>query len=299
MFIFVLGFLFGCRNTSKASSKNQENRTSPTDTILFLAVRDSSFVKVTGKDTIGYAIDFLNRFSEEVGLPYRLILCSNNKEISDKFERGEGNLYLSKSLHDSLVIKDGELQSFAIVQRNVAVNSSELMSVLRESYSYVNKMPAVFLNEFKANIMNMPENRMIVQSKFRVRSTDSLFLAKLDRYIRSVEYRADIAFLKNFYFGVSLPINMKRYLVPRFKNGVLSPFDNLFKAAAEKYGWDWKLLAAISFKESRFNPSALGGGGAFGLMQFMPTICRKYGVSIKSTPQHQLNDGMNIFYNEY
>jgi hypothetical protein len=198
MFIFVLGFFFSCRNVPKSSSKNQGNRISPKDTILFLAVRDSSFVKVTEKDTIGYAIDFLNRFSEEVGLPYRLILCSNDKEIKNKFERGEGNLYLSKSLHDSLVITDGRLQSYAIVQRNVAINSSELVSVFCESYSYLNNMPAVCLDEFKSKIKNMPENRMIVQSKFRVLSTDSLFLAKLDRYIQSVEYRADIAFLKNF-----------------------------------------------------------------------------------------------------
>jgi membrane-bound lytic murein transglycosylase MltF len=299
MFIFVFGFLFGCRNTTKTNSKNHVNRISPLDSILFLAVRDSSFIKVTEKDTIGYAIDFLNRFSEEVGVPYRLILCSNDKEISDKFERGEGNLYLSKSLHDSLVIIDRKLQSYSIVQRNVALNSNELMSVLCESYSYVNKIPVNILNEFKSNIINMPENRMIVQSRFRVHSRDSLFLTKLDNYITSVECRADIAFLKNFYFGIGLPINMKRYLVPRFKNGGLSPFDNLFKAAAEKYGWDWKLLAAISFKESRFNPSALGAGGAFGLMQFMPFVGLKYGVSITSTPQQQINAGMKLLHNAY
>jgi hypothetical protein len=159
MFIFVLGFLFGCRNVPKVNIKNQGNRISPKDTILFLAVRDSSFVKVTEKDTVGYAIDFLNRFSEEAGVPYRLILCSNEKEITDKFERGLGNLYLSKSLHDSLVITDGKLQSYAIVQRNVAVNSKELVSVLCESHSHVNKMPAVFLNEFKSKINNLPDNQ--------------------------------------------------------------------------------------------------------------------------------------------
>jgi hypothetical protein len=298
MFIFVLGLLFSCRNDPKVSIK-QGKRISPNDTVLFLAVKDSSFVKVTQKDTIGYAIDFLNRFSEEVGLPYRLILCSSPKEIVKKFERGEGNLYLSKTMHDSLIITDGNLQSYAIVQRNVGVNSNELMAVFCESYSVVNSMPSVFLENFKTRLLTEKDKRMIVQSKFRVHSSDSLFLNKLDAYIRSVEYRADIAFLKNFYFGVSLPINMKKYLVPRFKNGVLSPFDNLFKAAAEKYGWDWKLLAAISFKESRFNPSALGGGGAFGLMQFMPSIGSKYGVSISSTPQQQINAGMKLLYNAY
>lgn len=298
MFIFVLGFLFSCRNEPKVSIK-QGKRISPNDTVLFLAVKDTSYVKVTNKDTIGYAIDFLNRFSEEVGLPYRLILCSSPQEIVKKFKRGEGNLYLSKTIHDSLQITDGYLQSYSIVQRNVEVNSTELMALFCESHPMLNNMPNVFLENIKKRLKDDHDKRMIVQSKFRVHPSDSLFLNKLDAYIRSVEYRADIAFLKNFYFGVSLPINMKKYLVPRFKNGVLSPFDNLFKAAAEKYGWDWKLLAAISFKESRFNPSALGGGGAFGLMQFMPSIGRKYGVSISSTPQQQINAGMKLLYNSY
>lgn len=299
MFIFVLGFLFNCGKPQKTNRKNEIKRISPNDTVVFLAVEDSSFVKVTDKDTIGYAIDFLNRFSEEVSIPYRIIICSSTKEISTKFHQGYGNLYLSKTLHDSVPITDDKLQSFPIVQRNLSANSKEFMSVFSESYLVINKMPGFFQSTLSRNIIANPEQRMIVHSKFRVHSSDSLFLNKLNSYIKNVEYRADIAFLKNFYFGVSLPINMKKYRVPRFRNGVLSPFDNLFKAAAEKYGWDWKLLAAISFKESHFNPSALGGGGAFGLMQFMPSIGRKYGVSITSTPQQQINAGMKLLYNAY
>lgn len=68
-------------------------------------------------------------------------------------------------------------------------------------------------------------------------------------------------------------------------DGVISPYDDLFKKYAPEIGWDWRLLAAISLQESRFNPNAKSWAGARGLMQIMPKIGRYYGVDVK-----QLND---------
>lgn len=299
VFIFILSFFFGCSNTPQKVSEKQDRSISSIDTVCFLAVNDSSFVRISDKDTIGFAIDFLNRFSEETGVPYRLILCSNSDAVMQKFKTGFGNMYLASTLHDSVSIEDKLLQSYSIVQRNTLFSAQEILSVSQASNPQVNQMPNFVKQRIQSLISPIADKHILVQSKFRVQPKDSIFMKKMDAYIRSVEYRADIAFLKNFYFGVSLPVNMKKYLVPRFKNGVLSPYDNLFKSAAEKYDWDWKLLAAISFKESRFNPNALGGGGAFGLMQFMPSIGRKYGVSSASTPQQQINAGMKLVYSAY
>jgi membrane-bound lytic murein transglycosylase MltF len=299
VFIFLLGFFVSCSNTPKKVSKKQDNSISSIDTVRFLAVNDSTFVRVSDKDTIGYAIDVLNRFSEEVGVPYRLILCSNTADVINKFSNGYGNLFLASTLHDSIAIEDQLLHSYSIVQRNTPLKAQEIVSISQASNPTVNQMPTFVLKGIQAMISEIPDKHILVQSKFRVQPKDSLFMNKLNAYIRNVEYRADIAFLKNFYFGVSLPVNMRKYLVPRFRDGVLSPYDKLFKSAAEKYDWDWKLLAAISFKESRFNPNAIGGGGAFGLMQFMPSIGRKYGVSSASTPQQQINAGMKLLYSAY
>lgn len=52
--------------------------------------------------------------------------------------------------------------------------------------------------------------------------------------------------------------------------GRISSFDYLFKKEAEKLGWDWRLLAAVAYKESKFNPEAVSWAGACGLMQLMP-----------------------------
>jgi membrane-bound lytic murein transglycosylase F len=50
----------------------------------------------------------------------------------------------------------------------------------------------------------------------------------------------------------------------------LSPFDEKFRQQAATIGWDWRLLAAIAFQESNFDPKVESWAGAIGLMQVMP-----------------------------
>ena len=69
------------------------------------------------------------------------------------------------------------------------------------------------------------------------------------------------------------------------KNGHISPYDPLFKKHAKNIGWDWQLLASISFQESRFNPQVVSWAGAEGLMGIMPNTAKALGV----TP-HELKD---------
>jgi membrane-bound lytic murein transglycosylase MltF len=298
-FILLLASTLSCQQASKSAVQKQDRSIAKIDTVLFLASEDSCFLRITNKDTTGFAIDFLNRFSEESGVPYRLVVCENQSAVYQKFLAGEGNLFLDPSMHDSLIMSDNLLTSYAIVSRTLKANSTALADVMFGTYPVLQTMPKTQWERMKSSLTAIKETHLLVQSKFRLLASDSLFLNQLNAYIRNVEFRADVAFLKNYYFGVSLPINMKKYLIPAFRNGALSPYDNLFKTAAEKYDWDWKLLAAVAFKESRFDPTAIGGGGAFGLMQFMPSIGRKYGVSIQSTPQEQINAGMKSLHNTF
>lgn len=58
----------------------------------------------------------------------------------------------------------------------------------------------------------------------------------------------------------------------------LSPYDHHFRDAADSIGWDWKLIAAIAFTESRFDSTATSGMGACGVMQVMPGTLRGMGI---------------------
>lgn len=67
--------------------------------------------------------------------------------------------------------------------------------------------------------------------------------------------------------------------------GQISPFDPLMRQIAEQEGLDWRLLAAIAYQESHFDPNARSHRGAQGLMQVMTTVARDFGV-----PEDQIKD---------
>ena len=64
-------------------------------------------------------------------------------------------------------------------------------------------------------------------------------------------------------------------IVPSFR---ISPFDSLFRVYADTIGWDWKMLAAVAYVESKFDTAAVSNVGAQGLMQMMPQTARAMGI---------------------
>lgn len=63
------------------------------------------------------------------------------------------------------------------------------------------------------------------------------------------------------------------------RQGMISEWDYLFQRYGERYGWDWCVLAAIAYQESKFRAEIVGMGGATGLMGIMPATGRRYGYS--------------------
>jgi soluble lytic murein transglycosylase-like protein len=57
-----------------------------------------------------------------------------------------------------------------------------------------------------------------------------------------------------------------------------SAYEPYMAAASARYGVDPKLLWTIAYLETRFNPSLVSPKGARGLMQFVPSTGRKYGL---------------------
>jgi membrane-bound lytic murein transglycosylase F len=59
--------------------------------------------------------------------------------------------------------------------------------------------------------------------------------------------------------------------------GELSPYDALVRRYAEQYGFDWRLIVAVMYQESRFDPEAQSFAGARGLMQILPRTAEQLG----------------------
>ncbi len=72
---------------------------------------------------------------------------------------------------------------------------------------------------------------------------------------------------------------------------IMSIYDAHFKNAAKVVGWDWHLVAALCYEESGFDPNAVSGAGARGLMQVMKATAEHYGVSDFLEPRQNVDVG--------
>ena len=77
----------------------------------------------------------------------------------------------------------------------------------------------------------------------------------------------------------------------------ISPYDSLIRAHADTLGWDWHLLAAIMYSESRFHIEARSPRGAAGLMQMMPKTAARYGVTDPLDPEQSIAAGAQSLSN--
>ncbi len=73
----------------------------------------------------------------------------------------------------------------------------------------------------------------------------------------------------------------------------VSDYDVYIKDNAQDIDWDWRLLAALIWCESRFDPFAESAVGAKGLMQMMPLTAEKFGLDSISVhdPQASIKAG--------
>jgi membrane-bound lytic murein transglycosylase F len=75
-------------------------------------------------------------------------------------------------------------------------------------------------------------------------------------------------------------------------NGQISPYDKLVRKYADRYGFDWRLVTAQMYQESRFDPKAKSQVGARGLMQLMPRTAKAMGVKNSGDPALNIQGGI-------
>lgn len=108
----------------------------------------------------------------------------------------------------------------------------------------------------------------------------------IDRYTQSDGYHK----LQNQFCRQNDPIKLAAKGVRR---ATLSPYDDLLKQYASELGWDWRMLAAVVYQESKFSINSRSFRGATGLMQVMPQTGRTYNIDNLYDPENNLIAGTN------
>ncbi|MBC8392567.1 MAG: transglycosylase SLT domain-containing protein, partial [Deltaproteobacteria bacterium] len=79
----------------------------------------------------------------------------------------------------------------------------------------------------------------------------------------------------------------------------LPRYKEVIKEVAERYGFDWRLIAAQIYQESHFNPAAKSHAGAAGLMQLTRKTAESLGVKKIFNPTENIIAGVNHLKNLY
>ena len=72
----------------------------------------------------------------------------------------------------------------------------------------------------------------------------------------------------------------------------VSPYDPLIWKYAEAAGIDWRVVSAIIYEESRFQPHVVSTAGAYGLMQVRPIAALEVGETEFRDPESNIRTGV-------
>lgn len=143
----------------------------------------------------------------------------------------------------------------------------------------------------RRDIKILMELRDAVPIGWGVRKDNPELLAAIDGYLGDI-YRGlffNVTYKK--YFRDSKRI--KRLVAGRSEqSGRLSPYDDIVRKYAEDYGFDWRLIVAQMYEESRFDPDAVSFAGARGLMQVLPSTATEFGFEDLDEPETMIHAGV-------
>jgi membrane-bound lytic murein transglycosylase F len=131
------------------------------------------------------------------------------------------------------------------------------------------------------------------KNAWAVREGSSHLLAAINEFIKQ-EYKGlfyNITY--NKYFKSTHKIKKhKQERIDLNKDGIISPYDAIVKKYAHQYGFDWRLIVAQMYQESRFDPQAESWMGAKGLMQVMPRTAQEINLTNLEDPETGIHAGI-------
>ncbi|MDG1261493.1 MAG: transporter substrate-binding domain-containing protein [Flavobacteriales bacterium] len=229
-------------------------------------------------------------------IPADILLDSMVNAVA-KLDQKEVYVHAYSSFHSNIL----EMEKAAEVDINVIeasgnIDSEQLIRLVAEE-----QIPFTIADENMAMLNatyydNLDVSFPISESQdiaWAVRkNADSLAVA-LDEWIKERSTQRRLAYTYKKYF-MSRKDQLARVKSPfsSLSGKQISEFDPTIQRYSSEINWDWKLLAALIYQESRFNPEARSWAGAFGLMQLMPTTAERFGIDTTATSDANIRAGV-------
>lgn len=112
------------------------------------------------------------------------------------------------------------------------------------------------------------------------------------KYLAETRASGKLAQLIDRYYGPASRSNFINLSIYRVRiRGLLPHYQMLFENAGKKYGLDWRLLAAIGYQESFWNPDAVSPTGVRGMMMLTQGTAQHLGVTDRLDVAQSIDGG--------
>jgi len=111
------------------------------------------------------------------------------------------------------------------------------------------------------------------------------------RFFAELKKSGQLADLISRYYGVTRLNYVHIHTYLQKVHTTLPLFAPLFRAAGVRYQIPWRLLAAIAYQESLWEPRAQSPTGVQGLMMLTDSTCLSLGVTDRLNPRQSVNGG--------
>lgn len=127
-------------------------------------------------------------------------------------------------------------------------------------------------------------------------SSDKSLLDSANRYLQEVSNNGQLAELQTRFYNQKNKLDRASALTfSQRLDSRLPRWQEHLQAAGEKFELDWRLLAAISYQESHWNPKAQSYTGVRGLMMLTKATAKDMGVEDRADPVQSIHGGARYF----
>lgn len=133
-----------------------------------------------------------------------------------------------------------------------------------------------------------------------VRKGDVQLLLTVNRFLKRVKNNGIFAnTYDRYYRGVSVfdYVDLKKF--HKRLETRLPKYKDLIQEEAEKHGLDWRMIVAVVYQESHFNPRAKSYTGVRGLMQVTLDTAREMGIKNRMSPDQSIRAGVGYIAKLY
>lgn len=192
---------------------------------------------------------------------------------------------LSDEIGGDIIITPGDSQAETeLLIRQVAEGEIDY-TVVEKNIAQVNA--TYYRNLDIHTAISLPQ-----QIAWGVRKKNPQLLNSLNNWILKMRKTTDYYVIYDKYFKSSkASLARSKSKFSTISGDQISPYDSLIKSAALELDWDWRLLAALIFKESKFDRKAKSWAGAMGLMQVLPRTANEYGIKDLLNPEQNIQAG--------